>query len=100
MGSHIDSDHGSRKSILDELRIRSEVMTDLAKNSIATSRTLEKWTLNDIHVDRKEDDQHGVLRISIGEHPTIDGSGYCTFRGDQSRCISLLRRAIEALESR
>ena len=103
MGSHLDQDHSGnaeRSKILDELRIRSELMSELGKNSHQTANVVRKWNHDKIEVSEKEPDQNGVLRISIGGHPDMTRSEYCNFRGDQSKCIALLERCIKAMKKR
>ena len=101
MGSHRDSDHDElRVKLLDELRIRAEVMTELGKNTEATRAVLEQWNYDDIEISRKEDDRNGVLRISIGGRPNVARSEYCNFRGDHNQCIALLERVLQGMKQR
>ena len=99
MGSHVDTDHGKLSRILEELRLKSEVLSDLGKNRVTNDRVLEQWGHDGIRVQMLPDDKQGVLRISIGGHPDINPSEYCHFRGDQSKCIALLERCLAAMKS-
>lgn len=53
---------------------------------------------NGVTVRHLPDDEHGVLRISIGggEHLPVNVT-YCVIRGDKDACIALLERALVAL---
>ena len=102
MGSHRQDDHQLRQEFLKEMSLRAEIMTDLGKNRMTTEgKCLEKWTHDGIRVERLPDDMSGVLRISIGggEDTPVPGD-YCSFRGDQSKCIRLLEAALAAMKSR
>jgi len=98
MGSHQDTDHTAE--ILKELKYKAEVMTSLQKNRIAAEKPIRAWSHDKIRVEHLPDDEHGVLRISIGGHPDFTRSEYCNFRGDQSRCIKLLERCLKALKQK
>ena len=98
MATHLDDDH--RRKILDELKVRADLMTELGKNSHQTANVIRKWKHNHIEVSEKEPDPQGVLRISIGGRPDIRNSEYCSFRGDQSKCIDLLERALKSLKAK
>jgi hypothetical protein len=98
VGSHVDSDHGERSRILDELRLKSEMLEELGKNRVTNDRVIEEWTKHGMRVQMLPDDPHGVLRISIGGHADIKPSEYCSFRGDQGRCIKLLEKALKLMK--
>ena len=53
---------------------------------------------NGMHCRKMPDDEHGVLRISIGggEHLPVT-LNYCVIRGKTSQCIDLLEKALKAL---
>ena len=99
MGSHQDIDHDFKKKILDELKAKSEVLSDLGKNRVTNDRVVEEWVHARMRVQMLPDDQQGVLRISIGGHPDLHPSDYCNFRGDQGKCIALLETALAAMKS-
>ena len=101
MGSHMDTDHreSERKRVLKQLRLKSELLSELGKNRHNNQRVLEQWTHDRIRVQMLPEDEQGVLRVSIGGHPEIKPSEYCNFRGDQGRCIALLERALKAMKS-
>jgi hypothetical protein len=99
MGSHQDLDH-RRSEFLKELKIRGDVMEELGKNRMAQDRPIRKWKHGDVTVQEQEPESTGVLRISIGGGPDTPVLGdYCTFRGDQSKCIALLERALDAMKA-
>jgi hypothetical protein len=99
MGTHFDSDHGKKRDVLQELRLKSELLTELGKNRVTNDRVLEEWQHCGVRVQMLPDDEQGVLRISIGGHPDHKPSEYCNFRGDQGRCISLLQRCLAAMQA-
>lgn len=100
MGSHADIDHGERKQILDELRLKAELLSELGKNRVTNDKVEEEWMHDGIRVQMLPDDPQGVLRISIGGHPDFERSEYCNFRGDQGKCIALLERCLTAMKQR
>ncbi len=62
-------------------------------------KILEQWEEADVTVRRYPDDRLGLLRISIGGgHVEAPGMAYCTFRGDRTECIGLLKQALYAME--
>lgn len=102
MGSHADRDHreGQYQSVLESLRAKAEVMTDLGVNRVTNDRVLEEWEHDGVRIQMLPDDPHGVLRISIGGHSDIKPSDYCNFRGDQGRCIVLLEKCLVAIKAK
>ena len=99
MGSHRDIDHGEESRILEALRLKAELMSEIGKNRVTYDKVLEEWKCDGIRVQMLPDDPQELLRISIGGHPTIKPSEYCNFRGDQSRCIRLLERCLKAMKA-
>ena len=99
MGSHGDIDHKLRKKVVDSLALKAELLSDLGKNRIANEEVLDEWKYGGIRCQLLPDDEHGVLRISIGGHPEFKPSDYCNFRGDQGRCIALLEKVLAAMKS-
>lgn len=99
MGSHQDLDHDERSRVIDELRCKAEVLSDLGRNRVTNDKVLEQWNHDGIRVQMLPEDRNGVLRISIGGHPGIERSEYCNFRGDQQQCIRLLERCLQAMKS-
>ncbi len=99
MPSHRDQDHQLRREFLKELELRAEIMTDLAKNDLQQGQVLQQWKHDGVTVQNLPDDRQHILRISIGggDHLPIHGD-YCNFRGDQSKCIQLLTRCLEAMK--
>ena len=63
-------------------------------------KALAEWQFKSVGVRHMPEDEHGILRISIGggEHIPIP-LDYCVFRGDRGQCVDLLRRALKALEA-
>lgn len=102
MGSHMDRDHREedQSTVLERLRLKAELMTELNKNTVTRDRVVEEWKYDGIRVQMLPDDPDGVLRISIGGHPEFEHSEYCNFRGDQGRCIALLERCLAAMRVR
>jgi hypothetical protein len=85
---------------LDSLKQKAAKMKAAKKSEIAGSDdVIEEWKSNGVGVRKLPDDEHGVLRISIGGGDTPVGVNYCVFRGDHSACVDLLRKALKALES-
>ena len=99
MGSHSDVDHGEKSRILQELKLKAELMEEIGKNRVTQDRVVEEWTKYGVRVQMLPDDPHGVLRISIGGHPEFSKSEYCNFRGDQGRCIALLEKCLKVMKS-
>lgn len=102
MGSHQDTDHGlaqRRSEFLKDLQRRAEIMTDLGKNELQQRKPIRRWRHDGVTVEELDEDMNAVLRISIGggDHLPVPGD-YCRFRGDQSRCIHLLEKALEAMK--
>ena len=102
MGSHQDLDHidEQRREFLKDLGRRAEIMTDLGKNELQHGKAIRQWKHEGVTVQQLDEDMNGVLRISIGggSHLPVPGD-YCNYRGDQSRCIRLLERALEAMKA-
>lgn len=101
MQTHMDSD--ARNAWLDSLKAKAERIAADQQSTI-TAGTLgegiiEEWQSNGIGVRKMADDEHGILRISIGGGDTPVGVNYCVFRGDRGKCVDLLRKALRALES-
>lgn len=101
MGSlHSDMDHSRQRELLNELKIRGDVMQELGRNRMAQDKPIRIWKHEGLTVQEQEAESTGVLRISIGGHPDAPALGdYCTFRGDQSKCIAILERALAAMKA-
>ena len=101
MQTHDDKDF--RRDWLKSLEAKAERMQAAGESDITGGRRGEKvlceWKANGVEVRKMPDDEHGILRISIG------GGGdapvelnYCVFRGSHSHCVDLLRKALAAME--
>lgn len=100
MGSHLDNDHGKKADFLKELRLRAEIMSDLAKNDLQEGNVIAEWEHDGIRCQELPADRQGILRISIGGGSDLPVVGdYCNFRGDHSKCIALLERVLTAMKS-
>ncbi len=100
MGSHSDIDHERRQEFLKDLQRRAEIMADLGKNELSQRKPIRRWRHGGVTVEELDADMNDVLRISIGggDHLPVPGD-YCRFRGDQSRCIRLLEKALKAIKA-
>lgn len=103
MQTHDNSNHGLREEFLNALRGKADKMGDKGTNSITAGELNEepicKWKgSNGVHCRKMPDDEHGVLRISIGggEHLPVT-LNYCVIRGGTGQCIALLEKALKAL---
>jgi len=86
---------------MDSLKRKAEKMREAGLSEITGGRPdeeeLARWQYNGTHVIKRPDDEHGILRVSIGGGEHLDGD-YCVFRGDAIKCRCLLQRAIEAMD--
>ena len=102
MGSHQDRDHRLEEEqarFIEELKIRGDVMAELGKNRLAQGKPIRKAEIDGIRFAEQEEESTGVIRISIGGGPDTPVRGdYCTFRGDQGKCIALLESVIAGLK--
>lgn len=99
MATHSDADHGKKSRILEELRLKAELMTEVGQNRMTHDKVIEEWTHDGLRVQMLPDDPQGVLRISAGGHDEIKPSEYCNFRGDQGKCIALLEKCLAAMKA-
>jgi len=83
----------------DDIHDKARRMIDEGKNTITAGvpgeQAIAKWESGGVVVRQMPDDEHGLLRISIGGLPN---KGYLVFRGDRGQCRALLKRALRALE--
>lgn len=103
MNSHLDSD-ARRSQFLDELQRRAEHIKGEGRSQITGGKEGEEsqaeWKSHGVNVRQLPDDDQGILRISIGGGANLPVAvNYCVFRGERSRCIDLLRKALKALEN-
>lgn len=105
MQSHDDRSHQIPPEQLAELTKQLETkareMTKKKANEItagaAGEGVLFEAEIDGIYIKRLPEDEHGVQRISIGRAPAIDRSSYLVYRGDPSKILGLLERAVGAL---
>ena len=101
MKTHEDNFH--RKGWIRSLEAKSKRMHATGQSTIAggdkDELVLGEWKSNGVYVRHLPDDEHSILRISIGGGETPVPLNYCTIRGDHARCIDLLRKALSALEA-
>lgn len=88
----------------DSLKRKAAAMQELGLSQITGGGSgepvLAHWTHDGMGVQRRPDDEHGIVRISIGGGSVeLDGS-YLVFRGSPITCRALLSQAIEALDAR
>lgn len=103
MQSHDNGSHSLREEFLNALRGKADRMGAKGTSSIASGELNEEpicvWKgSNGVHCRKLPDDEHKVLRISIGggDHLPVT-LNYCTVRGDIGQCIELLEKALKAL---
>lgn len=103
MQTHENSNHGLRDTFLQALREKADKMGARGTSSITAGELNEEpvceWKgSNGIHCRKMPDDEHGVLRISIGggEHLPVT-LNYCVARGGIGQCIELLEKSLVAL---
>jgi len=87
------------------LEKKAEAMHTAGKSKITGGEegeeSLAEWQHKSVHVRHMPEDEHGILRVSVGGGENIPIKlDYCVFRGNRGQCIDLLRRALKALESR
>ena len=100
MQSHDDRDF--RTDWLDSLEEKAERMRKGGLSKITggeeEEEALAEWKSHKISVRHMPDDEHGILRISIGESEEPVPLAYCVFRGKHNACCNLLRKALAAME--
>lgn len=103
MQTHDNNNHGLREQFLNELRGKADRMGAKGTSSITAGELNEEpiceWRgSNGVHCKKMPDDEHKILRISIGggEHLPVT-LNYCVVRGGVGQCIELLEKAIAAL---
>lgn len=103
MQTHDNNNHKPREQFLRALREKADRMGAKGTSSITSGELNEEpvceWQgSNKLHCRKMPDDEHGVLRISIGggEHLPVT-LNYCVVRGDIGQCIELLEKALKAL---
>lgn len=102
MQSHSDKSHDA-SAFLRALKAKADEMAASGQSTIAAGRNgevpLAEWeATNGMFVRHMPDDEHDILRISVGggdSTPVI--LNYCTIQGPVGRCIAQLEMAIAAL---
>jgi hypothetical protein len=102
MQSHDDRDF--RREWYKSLGEKADRMHAEGKSRITGGNKGEKplaeWQFKTVHVRHMPEDEHGILRISIGGgDDTPIQLNYCVFRGSRGHCIDLLRKALKAMEA-
>ena len=103
MQSHRDSDFSS-SNWLKSLEEKAARMKAAGQSKITGGddgeECLAEWQHKRVHVRHMPEDEHGVLRISVGGGTdTPVELNYCVFRGNRGHCIDLLRKALKAMEA-
>lgn len=115
MNSHLDGDAMNaafpqntmrgpelQKQWLDSLKQKAEQIRNLGKSKITGGTegepVIAEWKNDGVTVRQLPPDEHGILRISVGGGETPVPLNYLVFRGDQGKCVDLLRKALMALE--
>ena len=84
--------------LLESLRGKADAMTEERSNKITAGdddeRPIRSWKHGSMSIRQMPDDEHGVLRISVGGNV---GYGYCTFRGPRKACAKILQQALAAI---
>lgn len=114
--SHIDPDHQSNiKKMLEGALVSKETDLEGWMNSLETrarkikdagasritneGEVLGSWELNGFGIERLPEDEHRILRISIGGGPdTPISCDYLRFRGDIPKIRKLLTSALQAIQ--
>lgn len=111
MDTHYDREHlrsqlrprdAKREEWLNRLIDKAETARAEGQSQITGGRDgepiLAEWKACDVGVRHLPDDEHGILRISIGGGSTPLPLNYCVFRGDRGQCIELLKKALAAIQ--
>ena len=103
MNTHYDSDFTAR-AWFDNLRAKAGESRAAGTSVITGGREGEEpfnqWDRDGVHVRHMPDDEHGILRISVGGgDDTPIPLNYLVFRGDYDKCVRLLRKALAAMEA-
>jgi len=100
MQTHSDSDF--RRDWLKSLEEKAELMKSKGESKITAGEegeeVLAEWKSHKVSVRHLPEDEHGILRISIGESEEPLPLAYCVFRGNHGACCNLLRKALAAME--
>jgi len=107
MQTHRDSEHNNEmtRQWWASLEAKAAKMVAAADSTITAGvdgePVLAEWRQNRMTCIQRPDDEHGILRISVGgDHPLHKSLNYCVFRGDRTRCAYLLEQAVRALREK
>jgi len=82
---------------------KARSMTDEGKSDITTGNKTElieyEYNRKGFHLKKLPDDEHGILRISIGGVPGKIDFNYCVIRGKYEDCVEILENALCALKN-
>jgi hypothetical protein len=94
MQSHSDSDAATTLRKLEE-RAKSMVADGTSQLTAGKpgEEPIREEQVGSVFIRQLPDDPQ-ALRISIGEAPAIEGSGYFVFRGSAPQVLELLERAL------
>lgn len=105
--SHDDRDAGVKGlfgnvPLIDSLTERARQLSEARLNEITAGklgeRVLSEQEVGGVIVRRMPDDEHGVLRLSIGGGRRAGGF-YCVYRGNPNEIIEACEKALAALRS-
>jgi hypothetical protein len=104
MQTHQDSDSIEASEWLRTLSAKAARMVKEGTSRLTAGcdgeKALSEWEYGDIQVREMFEDEHGILRISVGGGATHANVNYCVFRGDRTRCAFLLEEAAKALRNK
>ena len=108
MQTHRNEDFMSRSEWLKSLKAKADRMVEDGKSSITAGcpgeKALAEWEHgvdpDVIQVRQMPEDEHGILRISVGGGASLANVNYCVFRGDRTRCAYLLEEAAKAMRAK
>lgn len=103
MQSHDDRSHDPLRGIPKGLIEKAQQMMAEGRSRITAGASDESVLFKAEHdgmlIRQLPEDEHGVLRISIGRAPAIEKSSYLVYRGDRAKILGLLERAVGALRA-
>ena len=105
MQSHDDDSHRmppeQQDEIMRQIQAKAKRMVEEEASKITAGAPNEEAVfesdMDGIHIRQLPNDEHGVLRISLGRHPAIEQSAYLVYRGERNKVLGLLERAVGAL---
>ena len=104
MQTHPDNDAVEPSEWMKSLESKAERMVAESKSRLTAGhpgeKALSEWEHGEIQVREMPEDEHRILRISVGGGATQANVNYCVFRGDRTRCAYLLEEAAKALRNK